>query len=62
LAERRRDFRLDLGELGLEDHQQALHPGAHLWDDLWVVPQGMELVTHLLTEVKQVVTLGQTLL
>ena len=62
MAERGHNFCLHLCELGLEGGEQALHPGTHIRDDLGVVLEGMELVTHLLTEVKQVVALRQTLL
>ena len=62
LAECSCDFRLDLGELGLENHQQVLHPCTHLRNDLRMLPQGMELVVYLLAEVEQVIPLGQPLL
>jgi hypothetical protein len=62
LAERCRDFRFDLDELGLEGCQSMLHPCLHLGHDLGVLQESMELVAHLLAEVEQIVALRQTLL
>jgi len=56
------NFALDLNELGLESRQQPFHPDAHLWNDLRVLHQGMELVAHLLAQIEQIVTLRESLL
>jgi hypothetical protein len=48
--------------LGRKGLQQPVHPGTHLRDHLGVLPEGMEVVAHLLAQIEQVVTLREALL